>query len=98
MFLHARPYLKDIFISLAILVATLAATLFVAHLPLPPGINYYDHNPLGWVALFGVPLVSVVVAASMGMNWKRFALALLLTFVVIFILAYLYSLVVWLFR
>ena len=96
MLFRAKSCLKNILISVATRVVTMAATLFVAHLPLPPGVKYHDHNPLGSVPFFGVPSVSVVVAASFGMNWKRFALVKFLTFVMLFNLAYLYFLVVWL--
>ncbi len=64
------------------------ATLFAAHLPLPPGVKYHDHNPVGWVPFFGIPILTVIVAAKLGMNWKRYAVVLFATFLVAFILAW----------
>ena len=95
---YSKRLLKDVFISVATVVVTVFATLFAAHLPLPPGVKYHDHNPVGWVPFFGIPAVTVYVAAILGMNWKRYACVLILTFVVCFVLAYIVFAVLALFR
>ena len=85
---HAKRLWKDILISVATIVVTMIATLFAAHLPLPPGVKYHDHNPIGWVPFFGIPVITVAVAAKLGMNWKRYAAVLTATFVAAFLLAW----------
>ena len=85
---HTTRIWMDILLSVATVVVTMFATLFAAHLPLPPGVRYHDHNPIGWVPFFGIPVTTVVVAARIGRNWKRFALVLISTFVTVFILAW----------
>ena len=72
---------------MATLVLTLAATIAAMRLPLFPGMKYHDANPLGWVPFFGIPVITAIVAAKLGMNWKRYAVVLVATFVAAFVLA-----------
>ena len=95
---HAKRLRKEILISVATIVVTMIATLFAAPLPLPPGVKYHDHNPVGWVPFFGIPVITVGVAAKLGMNWKRYAAVLTANFVAAFLLAWIVFAILALFR
>lgn len=79
---------KYILASIVTIAVTTCATLLAAHLPLPLGIPYHDHNPVVFVSLVGLPAITILVAAKLGMDWKRYTLVLLLVFALLFMPAW----------